>query len=54
MTIITGIKPIDFNDKSAIEKEINAFAEKYAYAEVEHALEISPNGEYILFNRDKI
>jgi len=44
MTKITGIKPIDFSDKTAIEKEINDFAEKYAYAEVEHALEISPTG----------
>jgi len=44
MTIITSIKPIDFNNKAAIEKEINNFAEEYAYAEVEHALVISPNG----------
>ena len=44
MTTVTGIKPIDFNDTAAISKEINNFAEKYAYADVEHALEISPNG----------
>jgi len=45
MTKITDIKPIDFNDKVTITKEINNFAEKYAYAEVEHALEISPAGK---------
>ena len=44
MTIITGIKPIDLNDKAAIIKEIYDFCDKYAYAKVEHALEISPNG----------
>jgi len=44
MTTITDIKPIDFDDDAAISKEINDFAEKYAYADVEHALEISPNG----------
>jgi len=44
MTTITDKKPIDFNDEAAIMKEINDFAEKYAYADVEHALEISPNG----------
>jgi len=44
MTTITEIKPIDFNDKAAIQKEIDDFAEKYAYAEVEHALELSPDG----------
>ena len=44
MTIITDIKPIDFSDNAAIEKEINDFCLKYAYAGVEHALVISPNG----------
>ena len=44
MSKITGIKSIDFNDKTAIMNEINNFAKKYAYANVEHALEISPNG----------
>jgi len=44
MTTITDIKPIDFNDKTAIQKEIDDFCLKYAYADVEHALEISPNG----------
>jgi hypothetical protein len=44
MTTITDIRPIDFNDRAAIKKEIEAFAKKYAYADVEHALEISPNG----------
>jgi len=44
MTTITGIKPIDFGDKAAIKKEISDFTKKYAYADVEHALEISPDG----------
>jgi len=44
MTTITDIKPIDFNDKAAIKKEIDDFTKKYAYADVEHALVISPNG----------
>jgi len=44
MTTITDIRPIDFNDKAAIQKAIDDFAEKYAYAEVEYALVISPNG----------
>ena len=44
MTKITDVKLIDFNDKAAIQKAIDDFAEKYAYADVEHALEISPNG----------
>ena len=44
MTKITEIKPIDFNDKSAVEKEIDNFAKRYAYADIEHALEISPDG----------
>ena len=44
MTIITDIKPIDFNDKEAVMKEIESFAARYAYADVEHALEISPDG----------
>jgi len=44
MTKITRIKPIDFRDKAAVAKEIENFARKYAYADVEHALEISPDG----------
>jgi len=44
MTIITDVKPIDFKDKAAIEKKIDDFAKKYAYADVEYALIISPNG----------
>jgi hypothetical protein len=45
MTIITEIKFIDFNDKTAVEKEINDFAEEYAYADIEYALEISSDGK---------
>ena len=44
MTTITDIKPIDFNDKTVVKNEINDFCSKYAYADVEHALEISPSG----------
>ena len=43
-TTILDIRAIDFNDKKAIMKEIDDFVKKYAYADVEHALEISPNG----------
>ena len=49
MTKLIGVKPIDFSDKAAISKEIEDFARRYAYADVEYALEISPNGNaYIL------
>ena len=44
MTKITDIKPIDFNDKMAIIKEINNFFVKYAYADIEYAHIISPDG----------
>jgi len=44
MTTITDVKPIDFNDKTAVINEIENFAEKYAYADVEHAVVMSPNG----------
>ena len=43
-TTITGKKAFDFNDYAAIEKEIDSFAKEFAYAEVEHALVISPDG----------
>ena len=43
-TTITDIQHIDFNNKAAIKKEIFNFAKKYAYADVEHSLIISPNG----------
>ena len=49
MTKIKEIKHIAFNDKAAVKKEIDNFIKKYAYVDVEHALEISPNGNmYIL------
>jgi len=44
MTKITDVRPIDFDDIAAIAEAIDAFAKKYAYADVEYALEISPNG----------
>ena len=44
MTTITRIKPIDFSDKAAVAREIENFANTYAYADIEHALEISPTG----------
>jgi len=53
-TTITDIRPIDFNDKTAIAKEINDFAEKYAYADIEYAIVISPNGNmYSLTGTEK-
>ena len=53
MTTITDVKPIDFSDKTAIQKEIDDFAEKYAYADVEHALVMSPNGNMYSLVGDK-
>jgi len=54
MTVITDIKSVDFNDKSVIEKEIDDFVKKYAYADVEHALVISPNGNaYSLIGNER-
>ena len=53
MTTITSVKPIDFNDKTAITNEIEKFAEKYAYADVEHALEISPDGNAYILKGEK-
>jgi len=54
MTKITEIKPIDFNDKAAIMKEIDDFCTKYAYADIEYALVMSPNGNaYSLAGSEK-
>ena len=54
MTKITDVKFIDFNDKTAIEKELYDFAEKYAYADVEYSLTISPdNRVYLLQGKEK-
>jgi len=44
-TTITDIRPIDFYDEAAIMKEIEDFCAKYAYADVEYALEIAPTGK---------
>ena len=44
MTIITDVRPVDFNDKAATAEAIDDFAKNFAYADIEHALEISPNG----------
>ena len=43
-TMITGIKHVRFCDKCAIELETEAFCRKYAYAIIEYALVISPDG----------
>ena len=43
-TMITGIRKVEFGDEDAAEREIEAFCKKYANAEIEHALVISPNG----------
>jgi len=48
MTKITDVKLIDFNDKSAIRKEIDNFVNKYAYADTEYSLTISPNNHAYL------
>ena len=42
--MITGIKHVGFGDDGAIEREIETFCGKYAYAELEHALVLSPDG----------
>ena len=53
-TTIIDIKNIDFTDKKLISELINDFAGKYAYADVEHALEISPTGKaYTLMGTGK-
>ena len=44
-TIIIDIKNIDFADKIKVMSAINDFADKYKYADAEHALEISPLGK---------
>lgn len=44
-TVITTIMQIDFNDGKAVTREIENFCEQYAYADVEHALEITPSGK---------
>ena len=44
-TTITDIRPIDWNNEDEINREINNFIEKYAYADVEHALVISPTNQ---------
>ena len=43
-TSITIVESVNFNDKLAVERQINDFAKKYAFANVEHARIISPNG----------
>lgn len=43
-TTIDAVQRFDFNDGKAIQKEVSAFFEKYAYAGEEHAVVISPNG----------
>jgi SPP1 gp7 family putative phage head morphogenesis protein len=54
MTTITEIKPIDFNDEETILKEINDFCDKYAHADIEQVLVISPNGNaYSLTGSEK-
>ena len=44
-TTITGIKQIDYNNEDDVKKEIASFCEKFAYADIEHALVISPDGK---------
>jgi len=54
MTKITSVKLINFNDKSAIKKEIDDFCLKYAYANIEHAIIISPDGKIYKLTGTKI
>lgn len=44
-TTIEEVLAFDFSDKQAMLKEIDSFAEQYAYAEVEHAVVFSPSGK---------
>ena len=44
-TTIVAISNINFNDEKAIIERINDFADRFKYADVEHALEISPTGK---------
>ena len=53
-TMIIDIKDIDFTDKINIMSMINNFANKFKYADVEYALEISPiNKAYTLMGTEK-
>jgi hypothetical protein len=42
---ITGIKTINFNDESIINREIENFCKEFAHSDIERSLEISPNGK---------
>jgi len=54
-TIITDVRQIDFNDEAAVMAEIEQFAETYAYADIEHALVITPAGKvYSLRGNDVV
>jgi len=44
-SVILEVGTVDFNDHKAVMAEIDGFAEKYAYADVEHALTITTDGE---------
>jgi len=44
-TIIIDIRPVDFDDEDAVDREIKAFRKKYASAAKEHALVVSPIGQ---------
>jgi len=49
-----NIGKIDFGDKKAVSELIDDFCEKYAYADIEHVLIISPNGNYFTIAGTKI
>ena len=44
-TVITEVTPIDFNDTDAVAQEIEQFCNSFAFANVEHAIEISPTNQ---------
>jgi SPP1 gp7 family putative phage head morphogenesis protein len=44
-TRIDSIQDVNFVDSLAVKKEVERFCDEFAYSDVEHALEISPNGK---------
>ena len=44
-TTIDAIREIDFTDKTAIEREIEAFRSKHSFSDIEHGIVITPSGK---------
>ena len=53
-TAITDVRQINFNDKAAVVNEIEQFTKTYAYANIEHALVITPQGKVYCLQGNEI